>query len=115
MADKTTDNRIELHDFASQLDLTPEQVRGELAGGRLAFDVDDDGVVFTDRFAAMDWIQRRVAALAMFGVHKIGFPMYAADWTDREHIPGPFEKGMAGEVAERAAESLKRMQEAEHE
>ncbi|MFI4860123.1 MAG: hypothetical protein ACIAXF_05510 [Phycisphaerales bacterium JB063] len=113
MSDITPDTRVELHDFAEQLGLSPQQVRDELAGGRLAFDVDDDGVVFTDRFAVFDWMQRRVAALAMFGVHKVAFPMYAADWTDREFIPGPFEQGIAGEVAAHAAASLAKMQEAE--
>ena len=113
MQDEQT-NRVELHDLAAQLGLTPDQVRDELAGGRLAFDIDEAGVVYTDKFAAMDWIQRRVAALAMFGQNGLGFPLYAADWQDREHIPGPTVKGFAGDAAS-AKESLKRMQEAENE
>lgn len=116
MAPDTPDNRVELHDFAADLGLSPEQVRDELAGGRLAFDVDEDGVVFTDRFAVLDWIQRRVAAVAMFGVHKLGFPLYPADWRDREHIPGPNIKGFSGDVADAApASSRRERQEAERE
>ena len=106
-------NRIELHDFAEQLGLTPAQVRDELAGGRLAFDVDDAGVVFTDRFAALDWIQRRVAAISMFGQNGVGFPLFPADWSNIEHIPGPTFQGMASEVAQAAKQALDTMQEAE--
>lgn len=81
--------RVELHDFAAQLDLTPEQVRDELVSGRLAFSIDELGVVFTDRAAVIDWIQRRVGSVALFGRKGVSFPLYAADWRDVEFIPGP--------------------------
>jgi len=89
--------RVELHDLAEQLDLTPQQMRDELASGRLAFSIDDAGVVFTDKVSALLWISRRVAAVALFGQQGIEFPLYPCDWRDREHIPGPTLRGMGVE------------------
>ena len=82
-----TMNRVELHQFARDAGLTPEQVTDELASGRLAFAVDDKGVVHTDRFAVLDWCHRRINAIATFGADNVGFPMHKLDWRAVEDIP----------------------------
>lgn len=82
-------NRVELHAFGQQLNLTQDEVIAEVKSGRLGFDVDDDGCVFTDTFSVMDWSQRRIAALATFGAEGVEFPMYKCDWQSLEHLPSP--------------------------
>lgn len=106
----TPDSRVELHDFADDLGLTPAEVRAEIAGARLGFNIDDDGCIYTTAADLLRWCQQRVAAVALFGQNGVGFPLYSCDWQDREHIPGPTFKGVASDVADAAAASLKRMQ-----
>lgn len=88
-------NRLELHQFAADSGLTPEQVRAELASGRLAFEIAETGQVFTDRFAVLDWISRRISALSMFGADKVQFPLYKCDWRALEDIRDRPEVGFA--------------------
>lgn len=84
---KTAVPRMELHKFAEDAGLTIEQVLAEITSGRLTFDVDDSGAVYTDVFAALDWINRRLAALSHLGIKGVAFPVYPCDMRSIEWLP----------------------------
>ena len=112
----TPDSRVELLAFADDLGLTPQEVRAELAGARLGFSIDDDGCIFTTAADVLRWCQQRVAAVALFGQTKVGFPLYPADWQGIEFIPGPAVKGFSDNVEDASPAASKReRQEAERE
>lgn len=87
MPDLSPESRVDLNDFAADLGLSPSEVRVELAAGRLGFAIDDQDVIYTTAGDVLRWCQMRVAAIALFGVRGVGFPLYTTDWRSVEFLP----------------------------
>lgn len=79
--------RVELVAMQQQLGITRDQLIDEIKAGRLAVDVDEQGRVYTTGFGVLDWINRRMTALALFKGDKVSFPIFEADRSVMDDLP----------------------------